>query len=180
MTVPVLTVRPIDPVADAPTIHAWVTEDRGSFWMMSEYTLAEVAEIYTWLDEQPTHTASFVLADGEPAAIVQTYRADAEVEPISRLLDHRPGDLGIHFFVAGGDAHRGGWTASLVAAGALHVLADTSVRRLVLDPDVDNHPAIDLAERLGAVRGPVLDLGHKTAQVLFLDADVLRPVASAR
>lgn len=170
---PTLTVRPIDPVADAATIHAWVTEDRGSFWMMSEYTLDEVVEIYTWLDEQPTHTASLVLADGEPAAIVQTYWVDAEVEPISRLLDHRPGDLGIHFFVAGGDTRREGWTASLVAAGAVAVLGDPAVRRLVLDPDVDNAPAIDLAERFGAVRGPVLDLGHKTAQILFLDADAL-------
>ncbi|MEG9227437.1 GNAT family N-acetyltransferase [Aeromicrobium sp. Sec7.5] len=171
---PTLTVRPIDPVADADAIHRWVTEDRGSFWMMSEYTLEEVREVYTWLDEQPTHTASFVLADGAPAAIVQTYRVDAEVEPISQLIDHRPGDLGIHFFVAGGDTHREGWTASLVAAGARHVLADRSIRRLVLDPDVDNTAAIDLAERFGAVRGPIVDLGHKTAQVLLLDAASLR------
>ena len=105
---------------------------------------------------------------------MQTYRVDAEVEPISQLFDHRPGDLGIHFFVAGGDLRREGWTASLVAAGALHVLADRSIRRLVLDPDVDNAPAIALAERLGAVRGPVVDLGHKTAQVLLLDAGALR------
>ena len=173
-TTPTLTVRAIDPVADAATIHAWVTEDRGSFWMMSDYTLEEVREVYTWLDEQPTHTASFVLADGEPAAIVQTYRVDAEVEPVSQLLDHRPGDLGIHFFVASGGERREGWTMQLVGAGALAVLADPSVRRLVLDPDVDNAPAVAIAERLGAVRGPVLDLGHKIAQILFLDADALR------
>lgn len=176
---PTLTVRPIDPVADAPTIHAWVTQDRGGFWMMGEYTLEEVVEVYTWLDEQPTHTAAFVCADDEPAAIVQTYRVDAEVEPISQLFDHRPGDLGLHLFVAGGDQRREGWTVSLVAAGALHVLADRSIRRLVLDPDVDNAPAIALAERLGAVRGPVLDLGHKTAQILLLDADSLRPAVPA-
>ncbi|WP_229054531.1 GNAT family N-acetyltransferase [Aeromicrobium sp. Leaf350] len=171
---PTLSVRPIEPLADAPLIHSWVTEDRGSFWMMSEYTLDEVVDVYTWLDRQPTHTASFVCADGEPAAIVQTYRVDAEVEPISALFDHRPGDLGIHFFVAGGDERRPGWTMQLVAAGALAVLADRSVRRLVLDPDVGNAPAIAIAERVGAVRGPVVDLGHKTAQVLTLDADLLR------
>jgi penicillin amidase len=174
-TLPALSVRPIDPVADAEVIHRWVTEDRGSFWMMSEYSLEEVVEVYTWLDEQPTHTASFVLADGEPAAIVQTYRVDAEVEPISRLVEHRPGDLGIHFFVAGGDRRREGWTAGLIAAGAAHVLKDPAIHRLVLDPDVGNARAIGLAERLGAVRGPIVDLGHKTAQVLFLDATVLRP-----
>jgi penicillin amidase len=173
-TPPVLTVRPIDPVADAPVIHRWVTEARGSFWMMSEFTLQEVVEVYTWLDEQPTHTASFVCVDGEPAAIVQTYRLDAEVEPISRLFDHRPGDLGIHFFVAGGDTRRPGWTMQLVAAGAQAVLADPAVRRLVLDPDVENAAAIAIGERVGGVRGPVLDLGHKIAQVLTVEADLLR------
>jgi len=173
-TVPTLTVRPVDPVADAPVIHAWVTEPRGRFWMMGDYSLEDVVELYTWLDEQPTHTASFVCADGEPAAILQTYRLDAEVEPISRLWDHRPGDLGIHFFVAGGDTRRPGWTKRLASAGFADVLADPAVRRLVFDPDAANAPAIAAGERLGAVRGPVLDLGHKVAQILTVDADLVR------
>jgi len=73
-----LTLDPLVPTRDAALVHSWVVEGRARFWMMGDHTVDEVREIYTWIDEQPTHHAWLARLDGEPVALFQDYLPTAE------------------------------------------------------------------------------------------------------
>ncbi len=160
-----VSIRPVDPVADLDVIHAWVTADRAVFWGMREHTRAEVAAVYAHLAASPTHHAFLVLEEGRGAvALLQTY--EPAHDPVGEAYPVRPGDLGVHLLVAPGP-RRPGFTGRLAAALFEHLFADPHVRRLVVEPDELNAPSIARVVREGGELGPVVDLGHKRAQLAF-------------
>src|SRR5687767_3900700 len=158
--------RPVVPSTDAPLIHDWVTQPRALFWGMLERDLEEVVAIYTYIDDQDHLAAWLATVDDTPVAIVQTY--DPFVDEIGDFYDRRPGDIGVHLFLADDPARRG-HTAALVTGAMRAFLSEPGVRRIVLEPDVDNESSIELLVRLGATLGPVVEMPGKTAQFAFLD-----------
>lgn len=164
-----LVLDPLDPARDAATIHAWVVEDRARFWMMGDHTVEEVREVYTWIDEQPTHHAWLVRQDGEPVALFQDYEPTAE--EVGEHVEVRPGDLGVHFMLAPASVARPGFTAEVVTFLMARVFADPGVRRLVVEPDARNAKAVALVERIGFELGPVVELSTKPAQLAFLSRE---------
>ena len=86
-----LEMRPLDPAREAGLLHGWVTQERARFWMMSDYTVEEVREVYEWIDAQDAHAAYLVLLAGEPVALFQTY--DPRAEEIGQHYDVQDGDL---------------------------------------------------------------------------------------
>jgi len=161
-----ITFRPVDPGRDATLIHRWVTQPRATFWGMLDEDLDGVRAIYSYIDEQPHLTATLALVDDTPVAIVQTY--DPFVDEIGDFYDRRPGDLGMHLFLAD-DAARAGRTPELLAATMARVFADPAVLRVVLEPDADNEASLKLLGRLGVTWGPVVDLPTKKAQFAFVE-----------
>lgn len=103
-----------------------------------------------------------------PVAIFQTY--EPEHDPVGEAYDVRPGDLGVHLFVGPGE-RRPGFTGSLAAYLLGVVLADPTVLRVVVEPDVLNERSRARMLRHGFEEGPVVDLGHKRAQLAFLTRD---------
>lgn len=165
---PPFTHRPVDPVGDLDLLHAWVTQERARFWGMTDHTRDEVGEVYAYLDSLGTHHAYLVhehRADTVPVAVFQTY--EPEHDPVGEVYDVQPGDLGVHLFVGPGE-RRPGFTGSLVRYLLGVVLEDPSVRRIVVEPDVLNERSVGRFRREGFEAGPVVDLGHKTAQLAFL------------
>lgn len=165
---PLFTHRPVDPVGDLDLLHAWVTQERARFWGMTDHTRDEVGEVYTYLDSLGTHHAYLVhehRAGAVPVAVFQTY--EPEHDPVGEAYDVQPGDLGVHLFVGPGE-RRPGFTGSLVRYLLGVVLEDPSVRRIVVEPDVLNERSVARFCREGFEVGPVVDLGHKTAQLAFL------------
>ncbi|MCX4812488.1 acetyltransferase [Streptomyces sp. NBC_01239] len=178
-------VLPLDPEADAVTIHRWVTEERAAFWGMNGLTQDQVAEIYAHMATLDTHHAHLVLRDTEPVALLQTY--DPAADRVGDCYDVRPGDIGIHLLLApvGPDGGRPGWSSALLGALASYVLLGLDRRRVVVDPDVRNEKAIARFLRQGFVPGPrvVLPevdipdvfLPEKHAQLAFLPREVAFP-----
>ncbi|MEU6181965.1 GNAT family N-acetyltransferase [Streptomyces coeruleorubidus] len=178
-------VLPLDPEADAGTVHRWVSEDRAAFWGMTGLTERQVAEIYAHMDTLATHHAFLVVRDGEPVALLQTY--EPEADRVSECYDVGPGDIGVHLLVApaGPGGARPGWTARLVTAVARYVLLGLDRRRVVVDPDVRNEKAVARFLRAGFTAGPVVVLPEidlpdvylpeKKAQLAFLDREILFP-----
>lgn len=162
--------RPVVPATDAPLIHDWVTQPRARYWGMLERDLEEVEAIYTYIDEQPHLTAWLASVDETPVAIVQTY--DPFVDEIGEYYDRRPGDVGLHLFLAD-DPARAGHTAALLTAAMRSLLTDPGTRRIVLEPDIGNESSIELLTRLGATLGPIVELPGKTAQFAFIDETAL-------
>ncbi|CAM5557409.1 hypothetical protein SALBM217S_09292 [Streptomyces griseoloalbus] len=103
-------VLPLDPAADAPLLHRWVSEERAVFWGMNGLTEQQVHEIYAHMDTLDTHHAYLVVKDGDPAALLQTY--EPEADRVGECYPVEPGDIGMHLLLAparpGGT--RSGWT----------------------------------------------------------------------
>lgn len=156
--------RPLRPVEDADTIHAWVTEPRGRFWGMADKSVEEIRDIYAFVDSLEAHWAWIAEDDGRPVALVQTY--EPEHDPVAEAYDVRPGDLGAHVFVAPGeDALRVG------AAIFAWVFADPQVQRLVGEPDAANRAILLRLEQSGFELGERVRVGDKDARMAYLTRD---------
>ncbi|WP_033285574.1 GNAT family N-acetyltransferase [Streptomyces sp. NRRL F-525] len=181
----IVRVLPLDPVADAPTIHRWVSEQRAAFWGMNGLTQAQVTEIYAHMDTLDSHHAHLVTRDDEPVGLLQTY--DPAADRVGDCYAVEPGDIGIHLLLApaGPDGDRPGWSATLMGVLASYVLLGLDRRRIVVDPDVRNEKAIARFLRQGFVAGPRVVLPEvdipdvfipeKHAQLAFLPREVAFP-----
>ncbi|MFI9266239.1 GNAT family N-acetyltransferase [Streptomyces werraensis] len=175
-------VLPLDPAADAPLLHRWVSEERAVFWGMNGLTEQQVSEIYAHMETLGTHHAYLLVKDGAPAGLLQTY--EPEADRVGECYPVEPGDIGMHLLIAPREPgeKRSGWTAGLAAAVSTYVLLVLDRRRVVVDPDVANEKAIARFARQGFVAGPrvVLPeidlpdvyLPEKRAQLAFLTREV--------
>lgn len=175
-----LAVRPVDPAADAALLTDWVTAERASFWGMAGLGEGEVEEIYAWIDGQEHLAAYLLVLDDVPVGLLQTY--DPRVDEIGGFYDRREGDIGVHLLLAD-DEHRIGRTPEVLAGGLDFVAHLPGCRRIVFEPDARNTASIALMERLGAERGPLVDLrtsiSEKPAQFFFLDRERALELAGA-
>ncbi len=161
------TLHRLDPAADLDVVHAWVTEPRAEFWGMTDHSRDEVREIYAYLDASPIHHAYLVREQGRPVAIFQTY--DPFHDPVGEAYGPRPGDLGVHLFVAPTDDPRPGFTGRLLDFLLARAFADPAVLRLVGEPDHRNAGSVARARRTGATGAGRVELGHKQAELFFLE-----------
>jgi RimJ/RimL family protein N-acetyltransferase len=157
----------LDPAADADLIHGWVTEPRAEFWGMTDHTRADVQEIYEFVDGLSTHHAYLMRVDGRPVGIFQTYEPDAD--PIGEHYPVRPGDFGIHLFLAEPDPVVPGFTGAVAGALVRFVFQVPGRKRIIVEPDARNERALRRWKRLGFVFGEQVRLPHKVAQLAFLD-----------
>jgi RimJ/RimL family protein N-acetyltransferase len=173
-----VTVRPVDPEADAALLTTWVTADRAAFWGMADLGEEDVAAVYRYIHEQEHLAAYLLVLDGDPVGLLQTY--DPAVDEIGEWYDRRPGDVGVHLLLAG-DPRRAGRTPEVIAAGMDFVAHIPGCRRLVLEPDARNTASVGLLERLGAERGPLVELrtsiAEKPAQFFFIDREQALAIA---
>ncbi|MFE7412892.1 GNAT family N-acetyltransferase [Streptomyces laurentii] len=154
----------IDPAADAPLLHRWVNEDRARYWGMHGTTIDQVRDIYAHLDALPTHHGFLVRRDEEPVAVFQTY--DPEADRVSACYDARPGDIGVHLFVAPSAAPERGFTEHLLTV--LIDFALTTRTRLVADPDATHTKALTRLTRAGFTLGPDIVLPEVDLPEVFL------------
>ncbi|MFE7170090.1 GNAT family N-acetyltransferase [Streptomyces sp. NPDC057616] len=178
-------VLPLDPRADAPVLHPWVSAERAVFWGMNGLGRDQVEEIYGHMESLDTHHAFLVVKDGAPAALLQTYEPAAD--RVGECYEVREGDIGVHLLIAppGAAGARPGWSAALLAAVASYVLEVLDRRRVVVDPDVRNEKAVARFLRQGFEAGPVVVLPEidvpdvylpeKRAQLAFLRREVAFP-----
>lgn len=164
-----LTVRPVDPDADADLLHAWVSAPRARFWGMAGRSREEVAEVYGYIAEQQHLAAYLVHLDGVPVALFQTY--DPFVDEIGSYYERRAGDVGVHLLLAD-DPARAGRTAEVIGHLLAFVAGLPGARRVVVEPDARNARSVALLLRNGFRLGPLVRLPDKTAQFAFLELPV--------
>jgi siderophore synthetase component len=132
-----LTIEPLAVARDARLLHGWVTHPRSKFWMMQDATLDDVRREYGEIVANPHHDVFLGRADGRPAFLVETY--DPSYSALADLPELQPGDVGMHVLVAPPDGDPvPGYTTQVFAAVLEHCFADPDVRRVVVEPDVDN------------------------------------------
>ncbi|WP_330332782.1 acetyltransferase [Streptomyces sp. NBC_00536] len=168
-----VTLTPVDPAADAPLIHGWVSEERARFWGMNGASRELVQEIYEDVDRRDTHHAFLARRDGVPVALFQTY--DCEADRVGECYEVRPGDTGVHLLIGpvAGAAERG-FSAGLLTAFLEYVFADGRTVRVVAEPDARNEKAIARLERTGFVLGPEVELPEIDLPEVYLPAKPAR------
>ncbi|MFG2308501.1 GNAT family N-acetyltransferase [Streptomyces sp. NPDC048566] len=157
--------RPLDPAADAPLLHRWVTHPKAAFWMMQEASQADVEREYTAIAADEHHHARIGLLDGEPVFLMERY--DPRHVELVGLYDPEPGDVGMHFLVAPTDTPVHGFTRAVITAVMEHLFADPATRRVVVEPDVGNTAVHALNEAVGFVPEREIRKPEKRALLSF-------------
>lgn len=133
----VVTLEPLDVVAHAARLHAWLTHPRSAAWEMGHL---DVDEVRAYLDDvaaDPHQQAWLGRVDGAPTFLVETY--DPAHVLLADVHDAEPGDVGMHLLVApptGAPVH--GLTSAVMREVVRFVLHDLGATRVVVEPDVTN------------------------------------------
>ncbi|UZX01616.1 acetyltransferase [Arthrobacter sp. CDRTa11] len=160
------TFRCLDPHADAPLLHSWVTQPYASFWGMLSSTVDGVVEEYSKIQASGHHHALLGLDGGVPAFLMEEYLPSAS--PLAAVYAAQPGDMGMHLLVAppsGGP--QPGYTTAVMDAVLDRLFNKPGVERVVVEPDARNTKIHALNERLGFQPAGVVDLPDKQALLSF-------------
>ena len=142
------TFRPVDPRADAPVLHSWVSQEYARFWGMVSATEQDVVEEYSRIAESGHHQAFLGLDDGVPAFLMERYRPESS--PLVDVYEVQSGDVGMHLLVSppSGDPQPG-YTTAVMQSVMTELFADPAAQRVVVEPDARNHKIHVLNEKVG-------------------------------
>ncbi|MGO4238257.1 GNAT family N-acetyltransferase [Pseudarthrobacter sp. YAF2] len=160
------TFRCVDPRADAPLLHSWVTRPYASFWGMLAAGVDDVADEYAAIQASGHHHALLGLDVGVPAFLVEEYLPASS--PLATAYPVQPGDAGMHLLVAPpSNTPEAGFTTAVMDAVLARLFAKPGVDRIVVEPDVRNTKIHALNERLGFRPAGVVALPDKDALLSF-------------
>lgn len=148
---------------DVPMIHDWVTREYARYWGMGGASVAEVEKNYRDILE---HAEVYIgLHDGAPAFLMESY--DPASDPVGEHYAVEPGDRGMHILVAPPERRIAGFTWQVFMTVMDFLFADPDVRRIVVEPDTNNHKIHALNRRAGFRNARVIELPNKTAYLAF-------------
>ncbi|MFF1882564.1 GNAT family N-acetyltransferase [Pseudarthrobacter sp. NPDC058196] len=160
------TFRCVDPAADAPLLHSWVTRPYAAFWGMLAAGVDDIEKEYAAIQASGHHHALLGLDGGVPAFLVEEYLPASS--PLATAYPVRPGDAGMHLLVAPpSNAPVAGFTTAVMDAVLARLFAKPGVDRIVVEPDVRNTRVHALNERLGFRPRGVVALPDKDALLSF-------------
>ncbi|GAA4818101.1 GNAT family N-acetyltransferase [Nocardioides caeni] len=179
-----ITIEPLDLERDLDLLHAWVTHPRSSFWMMQDATVDDVRSEYGDIVASDHHDAWLGRIGGRPTFLVETYdpRRAPGLADLPELID---GDLGMHVLVAPPAGRPvAGLTTDVFDAVMAFCFDDPTVRRVVVEPDVRNHPIRDKNVGVGFTELREIPLPGKTAMLSVCpredwDAPMVVPAGAA-
>ncbi|MFC5045856.1 GNAT family N-acetyltransferase [Aquimarina hainanensis] len=153
---------------DASILHTWVNEPYAFFWGMQGSSLEEVKKEYIEL-LKPDHYDIFTgYHNDQPAFFLERYTPSKDI--ISNYYDAKNSDCGVHIIVAPPVQNKiPGFTLHLFQTIMDFVFTNTTIDRILVEPDIRNKKMFTLCERIGFVTDKTVELPHKTAQLAFLD-----------
>ncbi|MDR7304064.1 GNAT family N-acetyltransferase [Haloactinomyces albus] len=141
------TVRRVELPTDLALLYGWLTHPKSVFWMMQAAQLADVESMFRDIAATTGHDAFLGCHAGQPAFLIETYDpANCEV---AEVYESAPGDIGMHFLTAPTEHPVHGFTLAVLRTVVEHLFADPSNERIVVEPDVRNHPVHVLNEAVG-------------------------------
>jgi RimJ/RimL family protein N-acetyltransferase len=157
--------RPVDPAADAPLIHAWVTHPKCRYWMMAEYSVAEVRAEHETVAASGHHFAYLGSHRGRLSFLVEVY--DPARTELADVYEVREGDIGMHVLTAPADAPVHGFTKGVMITVMDLLFDGFGARRAVVEPDAANTPIHRLNEWVGFRAERTVRLSDKLALLGF-------------
>ncbi|PSX18242.1 GNAT family N-acetyltransferase [Photobacterium kishitanii] len=146
-------------------VHTWTTAKHASFWGMQGYNQQQVFEFYKDL-EQGKHTNTFIgsVAD-KPCFLVELY--DPRLDQVGKHYDVQIGDKGMHILIAATEKPQSGFTYAVFKSVLHFMFQDSSVSRVIVEPDHSNHKIHRLNKRAGFQHIKRIQMGNKLANLAF-------------
>lgn len=153
--------RHVDPAADTPLLHRWLTHPKSVFWLMQDATPDDVEHEYTRIAASAHYEAFLGLHRGRPAFLVERY--DPAHSELAGRYVAEPGDVGMHFLTAPTTEPLSGFTLAVLVTVMELLFADPAVRRIVVEPDARNTAVHRLNAAVGFQVERSVTLSAKTA-----------------
>ncbi|ASU80508.1 N-acetyltransferase [Actinopolyspora erythraea] len=129
-------VRPVDPDRDTELLHGWLTHPKSAYWLMLDAEPADVRRQFRTIEATPGNDAFVGLHNGVPAFLIERY--DPARSELAELYRAERGDVGMHFLAAPTGMPVHGFTRAVLTTVMDLMFADPGVRRVVVEPDVNN------------------------------------------
>lgn len=156
-----LSLRPVEPEADAPMLHGWLTHPKAVYWPTAGPDVEDIATTYREIDVSAWHEAFVGMHDGEPAFLVERY--DPAHDELGDAYEVRCGDIGMHFLLAPTHNPIRGFSRAVISTIMAFLFSDTAVRRVVVEPDVRNVAVHALNAAVGFREVEVIAVSGKQA-----------------
>lgn len=155
--------RPIDLDNDLSYIHHWVNLEYAIYWGMNGFSLDEVKAAYIKILEQ---TQVYIgLWNGAVTFLLECY--DPSQDVIAHYYPVKKGDRGMHILVAPVEKPIKNFTWWIFTTIIDFIFSDTTIDRIVVEPDARNHKIHLLNKKAGFVFNRFLELPHKKARLEF-------------
>lgn len=141
-TLGTVTIRPVVVAgedSDVAILHRWITHPHSSFWGALEAGVEDIRREYGRIALSGDEAAWMLNLDGRPIALAETYDPARVVLNGCDVVEHRPGDIGMHILVSptdGPPVH--GLTDVLLSALMRWLFGHAGVSRVLVEPDCRN------------------------------------------
>lgn len=156
---------PMNPTKSAVTIESWVNQEYALYWNMMGFNRERIQTFYEDMQSAPNKAAYIGLCDGEPAFLVELY--DPAEDQLAECYTVLEGDIGMHLLVAPPTSPRSGFTLAVMRCVMKSIFSNSSAKRVVVEPDINNHKIHRLNCRVGFTHVQPVNLGDKTALLGF-------------
>ncbi|WP_211228417.1 GNAT family N-acetyltransferase [Glycomyces tenuis] len=157
--------RPVDPAADAPLLHEWVTHPKCRYWMMAEASITDVWAEHEAIAASDHHFAFLGAHRYRSSFLVEVY--DPARTELAGVYEVREGDVGMHVLTAPTNAPVPGFTKGVMITVMDLLFDGFGARRVVVEPDATNTPIHRLNDWVGFRAERTVRLSDKRALLSF-------------
>jgi siderophore synthetase component len=165
----VLSVRPFNTIQDIEIIFNWTSQPYAKFWGYVDSTLEELTQEYNNLCDSDDTQVYLGSLDNVPMFLLELY--NPEKQRVGEYYQYRPGDIGMHILIAPSNVNIHNFTYKIFNFVMDFIFKNTSVTRVVVEPDINNFKIHNLNKRIGFQHIKKIDLGHKYAYLAFCDRE---------
>lgn len=155
--------RPFSMDIHARTIHNWVQMPYAKYWGMEGFSLDEFEKYYRDL-LAPEHYEAYVgYLNDKPIFLMEKY--DPAQDILAEHIEVEKGDCGMHILVAPPEKMIPNFTWAVFSTVLDFLFVDENVRRIVVEPDVNNQKIHVLNRRAGFRYDKKIHLPEKEAWI---------------
>ena len=157
--------REVDPCRDSTLIHSWVSISTAKYWLMQGLSVEEVEKFYLKFNLTEGSQAYLGYHNETPSFIIELY--DPCHSPVAEHYTPLPGDIGMHLFVAQGEASLHGFTRTVFNIMMEFIFSRDEINRIVVEPDCNNNKIQAMNMLFGFKHVDQIQLGNKEAYLGF-------------
>ncbi|WP_052593984.1 GNAT family N-acetyltransferase [Aureispira sp. CCB-QB1] len=157
--------RPFSVKKDAACLLKWVNNPHAQYWGMLDATAEELITTYTHLLSIPDYKVYIGEIQNEAAFLMESY--NPKTDPIGQHYPVLEGDCGMHVLVKPPQHRISGFTWHVFSSIMDFLFEQNHCKRIVVEPDVNNHKIHRLNKRAGFVYDKQVNLPDKKAFLAF-------------